>query len=263
MRSFGSTDPMLTARDRYFVPCAMAPFAEDMARRLGRLTNGPVLEIMSDTGALTQAIAATLSAGLTIIATDPDPVAVEHASSKCGMARITWQTANPRALPYHKATFGMIACLFAASTLPDRVATFREVRRVMKPGARFVFCVPGHIRQNPVADCIHAALGAPPPEDPLGYIGHGLHGYGDSETIDDDLTEAGFTDAVYTAVDLPFAAASAREVALGYCLGTPLRRPIEERLPQGTDIVTQALEQRFGTGRIQSTMRAQIVSAAG
>ncbi|HBK06253.1 MAG TPA: SAM-dependent methyltransferase [Acetobacteraceae bacterium] len=262
----GLSDPaasMLATRDRYFVPCVMAPFAEDLARRLGRLTNGPVLEIAADTGALTLAMAASLSAGLTIIATDPDPAAIEHASAKSGMARVTWQTAEPQALPFQDATFGVVACLFAAATLPDRVATFQEVRRVMKRGARFLFSVPGHIRQNPVADCIHAALETLSPGDPPSFIGHGLHGYGDSETIDDDLTEAGFTDAIYTAVDLPFAADSAREVAMGYCLGTPLRAEIQRRFPHGTDSVTQALEKRFGTGKIKATMRAQVVSAAG
>lgn len=254
---------MFATRDRYFAPCVLAPFAEEMARRLSRLSNGPVLEIGADIGTLTQAMAATLSAGLAIVATDPDPAAVRHASAKSGMGRVTWQTAEPTALPFHDATFGVIACLFAAASMPDRVATFQEVRRVMKPAARFLFSVPGHIRQNPVADCIHAALETLSPDEPPRFIGRALHGYGDSETIDDDLTAAGFTDAIYTAVDLPFVAASAREAAVGYCLGTPLRQEIEHRFPDGTDTVTRALEKRFGTGKITSTMRAHIVSAAG
>lgn len=261
---FSHTDDSLIAnRDRYFAPCVLAPFAEDLARRLARLTNGPILEIAADTGVLTQAMASTLSAGMTIIATDPDPAVVEHASAKSGMARVTWETALPNALPFQDATCGAVTCLFAISTLPDRLVTFQEVRRVMKGGARFMFCVPGPLRQNPVAGCIQEALEALLPTNPPTFVSRGLHGYGDNELIDDDLTVAGFTDAIYTAVDLPFAAKSAMDVASGYCLGTPLRQEIEGRLPHAAEAVAHALEKRFGTGKIQSTMRACIVSAAG
>ncbi len=254
---------MFSTRDRYFAPCVLAPFAEDMARRLGRLSNGPALEILSSTGTLTQGMASSLSAGMTIIATDPDPAAVAHASGKPGMGRVTWQTAEPSALPFRDATFGVISCLLALSTLPNRLAVFQEVRRVMKPGARFLFSVFGNIRQNPVADCIQAALDAMAPEQPPSFISHGMHGYANCETIDDDLTAAGFTDAIYTTVDVPFVAASASEVATGYCLGTKLHQEIGRRFPDCTDIVTQALEKQFGTGTIRSTMRAHVVTAAG
>ena len=61
------------------------------------------------------------------------------------------------------------------------------------------------------------------PSNPPGYLAKVLHGYADNEVVDDDLTVAGFTDAIYTTVDLPYAAASAHDAAIGYCLGTPLR----------------------------------------
>ena len=55
--------------------------------------------------------------------------------------------------------------------------------------------------------------------------------------------------------------------AVGFCLGTDLRQEIEARA-QGdveriVDAVTAALEQRFGAGPIDTTMRAQFISAAG
>jgi hypothetical protein len=66
---------------------------------------------------------------------------------------------------------------------------------------------------------------------------------------------------------LPYAAASARDVAMGYCLGTPLRLEIEVRAPGTTEHVTQAtaaaLEKHFGMGPIMTNMRAHIVAASG
>jgi SAM-dependent methyltransferase len=261
------TESFLAMRDRYFVPSLLAPFADDMARRLSRISMGPLLETSADTGILTQAIASAVSAGLTIIATDPDPDRVEHASRKPGMARITWQTADPRALPFPDATFGIVACHFGIASLSDRIKAFREARRVIKQGGRFVFSVPGYLRHNPVADCLQEALEDLFPVDPPAFLKHVLHGYADNEAVDDDLTVAGFTDAIYTTVELPFAAACARDVAMGYCLGTPLRLEIAARVPGEADIViraaTAALERRFGTGPIATTMRAHVVSASG
>jgi SAM-dependent methyltransferase len=261
------TGTTFAIRDRYLAPALHVPFADDLARRLSRFSMGPLLETSADTGALTQAIASAMSAGLTIIATDPSAERVAFASAKPGMARVTWQEADPAALPFADATFGVVACHFGVMALPDRVHAFTEARRVIKPAGRFVFSAPAQLSRNPVAECVHRALQDVFPTDPPGFIGQVLHGYADSQAIDDDLTDAGFTDAIYTTVDLPFAAASARDVAIGYCLGTDLRLEIEGRAAYGAarvvNTVAAALEQQFGAGPIDSTMRAHFVSAAG
>ncbi|HEY4040976.1 MAG TPA: methyltransferase domain-containing protein [Rhodopila sp.] len=254
-------------RDRYFAPSVLAPFADDLARRLCRLSVGPLLEVAGDTGVLTQAIASAVSAGLTIIATDPTADLVAYASGKPGMARVAWQQADPEALPFQDASFGIVTCQFSLATIPHRLSAFREARRVIKQGGRFVFSVLGTIHHNPIADCLQTALDRLFPDQPPRFLANGLHGYANNAAIDDDLTAAGFTDAVYTTVELPFAAASAQDIALGYCLGTPLRSELEARMPVDTEPAVQAatlaLAGRFGTGPVNATMRAQVISAAG
>jgi ubiquinone/menaquinone biosynthesis C-methylase UbiE len=259
------SDTMLSIREKYLVPCLLAPFADDMARRLSRISMGPLLETSADTGVLTQAIASAMSAGLSIVATDPSAETIAHAANKPGMARITWQQADPCALPFADATFGIVACHFGSAAMADRITAFTEARRVMKPRGRFVFGVPGNLRQNPVANCLQDALDTLFPADPPRFLEHTLHGYSDNEAIDNDLTEAGFTDAIYTAVELPFNAASARDVAIGYCFGTPLRTELEALGDPETvmEAVTAALQRRFGTGAIASSMRAHVISASG
>ena len=260
-------DSLVAVRERCFGPSLLMPFADDMARRLARLSTGPLLEVAADTGVLTQAMAASMSAGLVIVATDPCLSRVQRAAQKPGMARVTWQQADPRALPFGDAIFGIVTCHFAIAGMADRLQAFRETRRVLKPAGRFVFSVPGSIRHNPVAACLQAELEALFPDDPPGFISNDLHGYANTEAIDDDLTEAGFTDAIYTAVELPYAAASAGDAAVGYCLGTGLRTAIESRTNGNTapvvEAVTQALSREFGDGPLQSKMRAQIISACG
>jgi ubiquinone/menaquinone biosynthesis C-methylase UbiE len=257
----------LSVLDRYVSPALLAPFAEDMARRAARLGMGPVLETSAGTGVLTQAMGLAMARDVSIIATDPDPDTVAYAAAKPGMGRVRWQTADPESLPFPDGTFGVVANHFGVAGLGCRVQAFREARRVMKPGGALVFSVPGHIRHNPVARCVQDAIDALFAGDTPRFLSQVLHGYADTETIDDELTAAGFTEAVYAAVELPFAAASAHEVAIGYCLGTPLRTEIEARMPGDSErvigAVATAVETCFGGGPVVTGMRALMVVAAG
>jgi SAM-dependent methyltransferase len=250
---------------RHLGPCLLLPFAEDLARRLSRLNTGPLLEIAAGTGELTQALAESISAGVAITATDPDRQLIEAARRRGGSARVTWQQADPALLPFQDRNFGIIACQFAIATMPNRALVLREARRIMRPGGRFVFSVPGALRHNPVVECIQAALHSLFPADPPEFLAHGLHGYAEDDMIDDDLTAAGFTEAMYTNVDLPFVA-PAEETALGHILGTPLRSEVERRAPDmladAVAHVGEALRRRFRSDTIRASMRAIVVSAS-
>src|ERR1700733_2496854 len=58
------TASLLSIRDQYLAPSLLAPFADDMARRLSRIIIGPILETSAGTGILTQTIASTMPASL-------------------------------------------------------------------------------------------------------------------------------------------------------------------------------------------------------
>ena len=42
-------------------------------------------------------------------------------------------------LPFEAARFDAVVCQFGAMFFPDRVAGYREARRVLKPGGRLLF----------------------------------------------------------------------------------------------------------------------------
>jgi hypothetical protein len=60
-------------------------------------------------------------------------------------------------------------------------------------------------------------------------------------------------------------APSAREPAIAYCQGTPLRSEIEARgtlrLEEATEYATNALARRYGSGPIEGKIRALVVTA--
>jgi NAD(P)-dependent dehydrogenase (short-subunit alcohol dehydrogenase family) len=91
------------------------------------------------------------------------------------------------------------------------------------------------------------------------------HGYHDVERIRDELKAAGFTAVSVDAVDERSKAASARDAAIAYCQGNPLRTEIESRdasrLQEATEHAAEALAHRFGRGPIEGRIRAFVIAA--
>jgi hypothetical protein len=93
------------------------------------------------------------------------------------------------------------------------------------------------------------------------------HGYYNLEKIREELTAAGFANVTIETVDHRSRAASAREPAIAYCQGTPLRNEIEardaSRLEEATAAASDALARRFGHGPVDGLIRAHVITATG
>ena len=244
----------------------LSPFADELAGRIARLELGPILEIMADVGTLSQAIAASVSDAAPLVCTGPDDLLLAHAAEKPGTARVSWRQARPDALPFDDAGFHVVACLFGIATLPDRVTPLREVRRVLKPGGRFLFTLPQGLAQNPVAACVQTALATLFPDAPPRHL-VSLHGYGEPEVIDDDLSAAGFTEATFAFVERPFSARSAEDVRTGllprHCAASGTRGTRHAGHCGQRSKPWRRPEPQFGDGPITATLRANVVSAGG
>ncbi len=136
---------------------------------------------------------------------------------------------------------------------PDKVAAYKETRRVLRSGGHFIFNVWDQISENEFADVVTQALAAIFPDDPPRFMARTPHGYHDVEQIRRELSAAGFSDIAIDAVDEKSKAPSSREAAVAYCHGTPLRNEIEardaSRLEHATAQAAAALARRFGNGK--------------
>lgn len=253
--------------ERYLGGLLFRPYAEDLARRLADLASGSVLETAAGTGIVTEALARALPAAVSITASDLNQPMLDHAAAKPGMARVIWRQADALALPFPEGSFDAVVCQFGAMFFPDRPAAFRQARRVLKPGGRFILNVWDDLAHNPVPDVVHQAIARRYPKDPPQFLVRTPHGYHDAERIRADLRAAGFASVVVETVALPSRAASSRDPAIGFCQGTPLRAEIEARDPSGiaaaTDAAAAAALARFGDGALDATMQAHVVTAAG
>jgi SAM-dependent methyltransferase len=150
---------------------------------------------------------------------------------------------------------------------PDKVAGLREARRVLRPGGRLLFNVWDRIEENRFTDIVVQEASRMFPENPPNFLARTPHGYHDVRRIEADVREAGFQDVSITTVTERSTAESARDVAIAFCQGTPMRVELEALGPQAlkamTDAADKALVSAFGDGEISGTIQAHVVVAGG
>jgi ubiquinone/menaquinone biosynthesis C-methylase UbiE len=253
--------------DRYLGPLLFAPYAREVGRRLAGLKTGALLETAAGSGIVTEVLAASLPAEVEIVATDLNQAMVDHAAGNPALKRVTLRRADALALPFEPARFDAVVCQFGAMFFPDRVAGYREARRVLKPGGRFVFTMWDSLEHNPMTRCVVDAMARRFPANPPRFLARTPHGHSDRDTIRRELAEAGFGSVELDVVTLPSRAASPRDPAIGFCQGTPMRGEIEAQasgavgLQAATDAAAAALAAQFGTGPIEAPMQALVIVA--
>jgi ubiquinone/menaquinone biosynthesis C-methylase UbiE len=241
------------------------PYAADIARRLSGFSSGALLEIAAGTGIVTQALARALPASVAITATDLNQPMLDFAAAKPDLDRVIWRQADAMALPFPSGAFDIVVCQFGIMFFPDRPRAHAEARRVLKPGGRYVFNSWDSFSHNPDAGIVEQAVAALYPAGSIGFLGRTPFGYHDPDRLRGDLRAAGFEACTVETVASTWDAPSAREVAAGYCQGTPLRAEIEAveagGVPRAIDAATAALIAHFGDGPYALPRQALVVEA--
>ncbi|MCR6660304.1 MAG: methyltransferase domain-containing protein [Asticcacaulis sp.] len=251
--------------DRHMVPLIFQPYADDMARRAAALKLDAVLEIAAGTGVVTRALVPQLPPETRYIVTDLNPPMLDYAASQQPPdKRIQWQQADAMALPFANESFDLVFCQFGAMFFPDRAQAYREARRVLKAGGRFLFSVWDRIETNVFADDVTNALARLLPADPPRFLARTPHGYHDTTVIRSELETAGFSDVAIDTRTETSRAPSPHHVATAYCQGTLLRNDLEAaggNLEAATDYVTASLAGRHGHGAIAAKIQAHVITA--
>ncbi len=248
--------------DRCLGPFLFEPYAADLAARAAALGPKRILETAAGTGIVTAALAAAL-AEAEIVATDLNPDMLRVAAGKLDSARVTFEAADAQSLPFPNSGFDLVVCQFGAMFFPDRVAAYREARRVLRPGGSFLFNVWDRLEANPASQAVAEAIAALFPADPPSFLARVPFGYHDRALIESDLRSAAFS-AVEAETVSKRSRGFAREVAPGLCQGSPLRSEIEARAPDRLEEATQAAAAalvRLHGDPVDAAMSAHIFSA--
>ena len=250
--------------ETFMVPLIFEPYANDIANRVAARSPKRVLELAAGTGVVTRKLAAMLPPGTSIVATDLNPKMLEQAQSVVTDSRIEWREADAMQLPFEDASFDAVVCQFGVMFFPDKPKAFAEVRRLLRPGGTYFFNSWDRIEENEFADVVTNALATIFPDDPPRFMARTPHGYHDRSKIEADVRGGGFTDVRIDTLPSRSRAPTARDPAVAYCQGTPLRNEIETRGPgrlgEATDICAKAIASRFGAGPVDGKISAHVAT---
>lgn len=167
------------------------------------------------------------------------------------------------ALPFDDGQFDLIACQFGVMFFPDKPAAFAETRRVLTPEGTVLVSTWGPIDTHDFQAALVAGLERAFPDDPPTFMVSVPHGYADLDIVVRDLRAGGLNCVAVESVTLEGHAASAADLAVGYCTGTPLRPAIEARgdLAAITAAVTMEMEAQLGVGAVTGRMTAHLIEA--
>jgi SAM-dependent methyltransferase len=266
MKDFAGSVPKVY--ETHLVPILFAPYARELASRVAARSPARVLEIAAGTGAVTRELAARLPEHATIVATDRSRPMLDHASAlglELGNNRsIEWREADAMDLPFEDGSFDAVVCQFGVMFFPEKPKAFSEARRVLRPGGAYLFSVWDRLSENDLAETVQSALAAMFPESPPRFMERTPHGYHDRAAIARDLRLGGFAASPeIETLALRSRARSARDVAVAFCQGTPLRDEISAidptRVEEATAAAAAALARRYGAGEVDAKMQAHVV----
>ena len=129
-RAFAGSIPQLY--ERYMVPLIFERYAVDLAARSASQTPSRVLEVAAGTGVVTRQLAQVLPPDTSIVATDLNQAMLDVAAQRIGPANVRFRQADAQALPFADGSFDAVLCQFGVMFFPDRIAAYREVRRVLR-----------------------------------------------------------------------------------------------------------------------------------
>jgi demethylmenaquinone methyltransferase/2-methoxy-6-polyprenyl-1,4-benzoquinol methylase len=163
-----------------------------------------VLDLAAGTGDLAMAIARR-GRPARVIATDFVPemleVAREKAARYTGPTRIDFAVVDAQDLPFDDESFDVVTIAFGVRNLTDRMKNFREVRRVLKPGGRYVILEMSRPPFGPFRALYHFYLRVVIPNlgrlltgsrDSFDYLRHSILGFPRQSALATELHAAGF-----------------------------------------------------------------------
>lgn len=251
---------MPEAYERWLAPTVFQPFGVDLARRVAARTPHRVLELAAGTGVLTRELVAALGSAK-VTATDLNDAMVDFGRQQAPGA--AWRQADAIDLPFEAGEFDLIACQFGVMFFPNKPAAFAEARRVLTPEGTLLLSTWATVDTHDFQAALVAGLERAFPEDPPSFIVSVPHGYAEVDVVVADLRAGGLDCLAVESVTLEGRAASAADVAAGYCTGTPLRPEIEARgdLAITTAVVAKEMEARLGAGAVTGWMTAHVIEA--
>lgn len=130
-------DRMRRLEDRYWWFVARRALAKDLLRQALPDPGGRLLDLGCGPGALLS----EMEGAWTTVGLDVEPLALKYCRER-GLPRLV--LGDGQKLPFRDGSFDAVTALDAFEHIPDDVAAFTEVARVLRPGGALVLSVPAY-----------------------------------------------------------------------------------------------------------------------
>lgn len=188
-----------------------------------------VVELAAGTGIVSRKLRDQLPPETSLLVTDLNPPMLDVARGKFAPGEnVDFAIVNAMELPFDDAVVDLIVCQFGVMFFPDKTVAFREAKRVLKPGGRFVFNVFSAMQENPHSQIAYSVPAQFFAGEPPGFYKVPFH-YGDPEKVCADLSESGWRDVSHETIQLRTKIKNPEEFARGLVYGNPLIDEIRNR----------------------------------
>ena len=203
--------------------------ANALAQRVAALRPARVLELAAGTGIVTRRLRDLLPASAEITATDLNPPMLAMAREKFRpQERVVFREADATELPFPDLSFDAVVCQFGVMFFPDKDESYREARRVLVPGGRYLFNVWDSLAHNPFGGIAQEVIGGFFPADPPQFFRQAF-GHSAIDPTKEALIRAGFPDVRIDVVLLEKEVPDPDNFAYGIVHGLPFIEQLRSR----------------------------------
>ena len=209
--------------ERHLVPAIFGPWAEDLVALAGPKSGERVLDVACGTGIVTRLAAQRVGPSGAVVGLDLNPgmLAVARALARPPGTQIDWREASANAMPFPDAAFDLVLCQQGLQFFPDRLASLREMRRVLVPGGRLAVSVWRAIQHSPGCAILATALGLHIGPEAATFM-QGPFALGSAEELRALITGTGFGNVVLRPSSKTLRFPSPEEFVGLYVAATPL-----------------------------------------
>lgn len=246
-------------------PIIFEDYAEDIAQRAAALKPARVLELAAGTGIVSRKIKDAIGPDAHLTVTDLNEQMLDIAKAKFSPdENISFTPANAMQLDFADNSFDLIICQFGVMFFPDKVASYTEALRVLKPGGAYLLNTWGSLDDNPFAAIAHETGAQFFPSNPPGFY-HVPFAYHDAQTVKADLIAGGFHSAAHITLPLQKHVPDWEHFGHGLVYGNPLIDEIKNRGGVEPDdvatAITDSLRTKLGTEPTTMPLKATIFHA--
>ncbi len=175
------------AYEKDLMPRVTEPWAARLVKLADPQRGEHVLDVACGTGIAARLAATSVTASGRLVGLDSDAAMVEVARRVA--PSLEWHCASALDMPFEDATFDLSLCVLGLMFFPDCAAGLAEVRRVLKPSARFVASVRAPLEFNKGE---HALITALEHHDADTSAARKAYSLADSERLSAAARRAGF-----------------------------------------------------------------------